>query len=206
MSQLRTETSIIIYQLRKLGKWLVKRGTLFGQSPQYMRPPPTLWTWWPYLVPDICKLSAGSLTWDLPDHNDLYNPPPKKLCFPNRIASTFGCSGQFYQAIHWSAEFYICSGQGQSWKLWHKCGVSDFYCAAWGCQKTGVPYWNPTSTWDLLMVKRGSSFDKPNQGERDGSKYPENRCAHSNIPNGPSKGKHCNHILIKFTVKGKQDR
>ena len=73
-----------------------------------------LWTWWPDLTPDICKLVAESLTWDLPDHNDLYNPPPKKLCFPNRIASTFGCSGQFYQAIHWSAEFYICSGQGQS--------------------------------------------------------------------------------------------
>ena len=31
-----------------------------------------LWTWWPHLTPDICKLVAGSLTWDLPDHTNLH--------------------------------------------------------------------------------------------------------------------------------------
>jgi hypothetical protein len=80
------------------------------------------------------------------------------------------------------------------------------YCAAWGCETTGDAYWNPTYTWDLTMVKRGSSFVKPNQGERDGSKYPKNWCAHSNSSNVPCKGKYCNPILIKSTVKGKQDR
>ena len=34
------------------------------------------WTWWPDLTPDICKLVAGSLTWDLPDHTDLNDLPP----------------------------------------------------------------------------------------------------------------------------------
>ena len=45
-----------------------------------------LWTWWPDLTPDICKLAAGSPTWDLPDHTNLNSPPPrKKLCpKPNR--------------------------------------------------------------------------------------------------------------------------
>ena len=54
------------------------------------------WTWWPDLTPDICKLVAGSLTWDLPDHTNLHKPPPDKQCVPSGIGSTFGCSGQFY--------------------------------------------------------------------------------------------------------------
>lgn len=55
-----------------------------------------LWTWWPDLTPDICKLAAGSPNWDLPDHTDLSNPPPEERCVPNGIGSTYGCSGQFY--------------------------------------------------------------------------------------------------------------
>ena len=88
---------------------------------------------------------------------------------------------------------------------WGRGGHQTLLCCM-GCETTGDAYWNPTSTWDLITVKRGSSLDKPNQGERDGSTYPENGCAHSNSPSGPCKGKYCNPILIKFTVKGKQAR
>lgn len=176
---------------------------LFGQSPQ-LTPP---WTWWPDLVPDLCKLAAGSLSWDIPDHTDLCQPPAEKQCVPSGIGNTYGCSGQFYRANLRSAQFYVCPAQGRDRNSRHKCGgASDFYCAAWGCETTGEAYWNPTSTWDLITVKRGGSYDRPNQGERDSYKYPESGCVRNSSPNGPCKGKYCNPILIKFTNKGKQAR
>lgn len=143
------------------------------------------WTWWPDLTPDICKLAAGSLTWDIPNHSDLSKPPAEEQCVPNGIGSTFGCSGQFYRA-------------------------PDFFCAAWGCETTGEAYWNPTSTWDLITVRRNSSYDRPNHGERDSSKYSESGCAHSNSrrwnsPNGPCKNKYCNPIVIRFTDSGRRN-
>ena len=77
------------------------------------------WTWWPDLTPDICKLAAGSLPWDLPDYTDLHQPPPEKQCIPIRVGSTFGWSGQFYSANLRSVGFYVCPGQGQLRKLRH---------------------------------------------------------------------------------------
>ena len=36
-----------------------------------------------------------------------------------------------------------------------KCGgPEEFYCAAWGCETNGDTYWNPMSSWDLIIVKR----------------------------------------------------
>ena len=169
-----------------------------------MHPP---WIWWPDLTPDIYKLAAGSLSWDIPDHTDLLKPPPENQCVPSGIGSTYGCSGQFYRANLRSASFYVCPAQGQVRSLRHKCGgASEFYCAAWGCETTGDVYWNPSSSWDLITVKRNSSYDRSNQGERDSSKYPESRCAQSNSSNGACKGNYCNPILIKFTNKGRQER
>lgn len=124
-----------------------------------------LWAWWPDLTADLCRLAAGSLTWDIPNHFDLQKPPAEKLCVPNGIRSTYGCSGQFYRANLRSAQFYVCPGQGHDRILRCKCvwGCSDFYCADWGCETKGDVYWNPSSTWDLITVKRNSTHDKPNQ-------------------------------------------
>ena len=164
----------------------MKRETLYGQ-PLQCTPP---WTWWPDLTPDICKLAAGSLTWDLPDHTDLSDPPPEERCVPSGIGSTYGCSGQFYRANLRAADFYVCPGQGQSRRLRQECGgASSFFCGKWGCETIGHAYWNPSSTWDLITVKRGSDHDGSNQGERDPSKYLENGCALKNSPPGPCKGK-----------------
>jgi hypothetical protein len=80
-----------------------------------------------------------------------------------------------------------------------------FFCSKWGCETTGHAYWNPSSAWNLITVKRGSDHDGSNQGERDPSKYPENGCALKNSPPGPCKGKYYNPLLIKFTEKGRQD-
>ena len=70
-----------------------------------------LWTWWPDLTPDICKLVAGSPNWDLPDHTDLSNPPSEQRCVPGGIGNSYGCSGQFYRANLRAAQFYVCPGQ-----------------------------------------------------------------------------------------------
>ena len=85
-------------------------------------------------------------------------------------------------------------------------GASDYFCGKWTCETTGEAYWKPSSDWDLITVKRGSGYDKSNQGERNPYKYPENGCAFKNSPPGSCKGKYCNPLLIKFTEKGKQHR
>ena len=81
-----------------------------------------LWTWWPDLTPDICKLAAGSPNWDLPDHTDLSNPPSEQRCVPGGIGNSYGCSGQFYRANLRAAQFYVCPGQGRSKRLQQECG------------------------------------------------------------------------------------
>lgn len=169
-----------------------------------VRPP---WTWWPDLTPDLCKLAAGSPAWDIPDHLDLLNAPPEKQCVQSPLAASdiSGCSGQFYRANLRSAGIYICPGQGQHRKLRDQCGGRpDFYCAAWACETTGQAYWNPSSKWDLITVKRNSSHDEEKQGEREIGRYLKG-CAvpSTNGPEGPCKDKYCNPILIKFTDKGK---
>ena len=167
-----------------------------------------LWTWWPDLTPDICKLAAGSPNWDLSDHTDLSNPPPEERCVPNGIGSTYGCSGQFYRANLRAAQFYVCPGQGQSKRLQQECGgASDYFCGKWTCETTGEAYWKPSSKWDLITVKRGSGYDKSNEGERNPYKYQESGCAFKNrAPSGPCKGKYCNPLRIRFTENGKQHR
>ena len=57
------------------------------------------WVWWPDLTPDIYKLAAGSLSWDIPDHNDLLKPPPENQCVPSGIGSTYGCWDNFIVQI-----------------------------------------------------------------------------------------------------------
>ena len=90
----------------------------------------------------------------------------------------------------------------------HQVGFFGFFLifvfgGKWGCETTGHAYWNPSSAWDLISVKQGNDYDGSNQGERDPSKYPENRRALKNSPPGPCKGKYCNPLIIKFTEKGR---
>ena len=52
-------------------------------------------------------------------------------------------------------------------------GASDYFCGKWTCETTGDAYWKPSSKWDLITVKRGSGYDKSNEGERNPYKYQE---------------------------------
>lgn len=50
---------------------------------------------------------------------------------------------------------YVCPGGHGNRALNNKCGFAiDFYCASWGCKTTGDTYWNPTSSWDYILVKQ----------------------------------------------------
>ena len=169
------------------------------------------WTWWPDLAPDVCKLAAGSPAWDLSNYDNLDKPPPEEQCVPHGIGSTLGCSGQFFRANLQAADFYVCPGQGHSREMKRRCGgASDYFCGKWGCETTGEAYWNPSSSWDLILVKKGRKPGESGEGERDPSKYPSYRtgCASgaSGGPQGPCKGSYCNPLNISFTAQGKQDR
>uniref|UniRef100_A0A8C7ART8 Envelope glycoprotein n=1 Tax=Neovison vison TaxID=452646 RepID=A0A8C7ART8_NEOVI len=60
------------------------------------------------------------------------------------------------QAILPQHDFYVCPKDGRSRAQAYKCGgYQEYFCASWGCETTGDAYWNPSSSWDLITVKRG---------------------------------------------------
>lgn len=77
----------------------------------------------------------------------------------------------------------MCPRDGRDRTADRRCGGSaSFYCAKWGCETTGEAYWNPTSRWDLIRVKKNASRDS---------------CDHYGW---------CNPLAITFTDKGKSNR
>ena len=189
----------------------MKRETLSGRPPQCTHPP---WTWWPDLTPDICKLVAGSLTWDLPDHTDLNDLPPavcpewdREHVWVRGISTELILERQnsMFALVRVRAEAFDRSVEGHQGLFFFLFFVCLF-CNKWGCETTGHANWNPSSAWDLISVKQGNDYDGSNQGERDPSKYPENRRALKSGSPEPCKGKYCNPLIIKFTKKGRQDR
>lgn len=174
------------------------------------------WTWWPVLQPDICKLAAGSPAWDFPTHEKLDKPPPEKQCVPNGIGSTLGCLGQFFWANLQAADFYVCPSQGRSREQGRSCGGAEsYFCAQWGCETTGEAYWKPSSSWDLIIIKRGHEPSALGQGERDSpiSLDPVLEKMGLSCPtppphthHGPCKDSYCNPLKISFTAPGKLDR
>uniref|UniRef100_A0A8D2AW62 Envelope protein n=1 Tax=Sciurus vulgaris TaxID=55149 RepID=A0A8D2AW62_SCIVU len=93
-------------------------------------------TWWPTLYPDFCQLAAGLDTWDIP------------MTAP-------GCSSPTARCRLAQADFYVCPKDGRNQATAHKCGGYEVcFCYEWGCETTGDAYWQPSSSWDLITVKR----------------------------------------------------
>lgn len=109
--------------------------------------------WWPNLTPDFCQLAAGLETWDIPDKS------PNELNVNNSRCPKmrdFGCACPNARCELAHHDFYVCPKDGRSRAQAYKCGgYLEYFCAAWGCETTGDAYWNPTSSWDLITVKRG---------------------------------------------------
>lgn len=106
-------------------------------------------TWWPSLHPDLCKLVSKLDSWDLLTGEIKGKTPP---------GTDIGCRHPLVKHNLQTDPFYVCPRDGQDRGLANKCGGSeDFYCKTWSCETTGDAYWKPSSSWDLITVKRNAS-------------------------------------------------
>lgn len=125
----------------------------------------TLADTFPILHFDLCDLVGD--TWE-PSAHDPSSPG-------------YGCRSQGQRYRTQSKEFYVCPGH----KVDKWCGgPADGYCAEWGCETTGEAYWKPSSSWDLITLKRGVT-------------PPQDQCQ-------DSKGGRCNPLVLQFTASGKK--
>ena len=88
--------------------------------------------------------------------------------------------------------------------------AAEGYCKAWGCETTGDAYWNPSSTWDLITVKRkqipGYTGHGPWVCGSSGQKQDCGPCYDVTRQRlqGATPGGKCNPLLIQFTEAGKR--
>ncbi|XP_038179390.1 MLV-related proviral Env polyprotein-like [Arvicola amphibius] len=99
-------------------------------------------------------------------------------------------------------DFYVCPGQN----FRKECGgPADGYCAQWGCETTGDAYWKPSSSWDLITLKRGTTPGYTGAGPWVCSKDWCGPCYDSLTKNvtGATLGGRCNPLILDFTAQGK---
>lgn len=141
------------------------------------------WTWWPTLTPDVCALTAGTTRGGWDNADSTLEDSRQVWYAGSNVQQTLGCSYGGARARLQKASFYVCPRDGRNRAAERRCGGSaSFYCAKWGCETTGEAYWNPTSRWDLIRVKKNAS---------------RNSCDHYGW---------CNPLAITFTDKGKSNR
>ena len=145
---------------------------------------------WIPLEVDLCKLALGAHPdWGVPSH---YLP---QAAPPNTDDRTRGQNPACLNAVTRSwlqyASIYVCPGAThRDRSLGDKCGYDEsYFCATWGCETTGDTYWKPSSSWDLITVKRKN----PPPGELDSGPKPFNKKCQN----------WCNTIVISFTAPGK---
>ncbi|XP_037066945.1 LOW QUALITY PROTEIN: MLV-related proviral Env polyprotein-like [Peromyscus leucopus] len=55
--------------------------------------------------------------------------------------------------------YYACPRAGRTPSEIRRCGGADVgFCGAWGCETTGTTFWNPTSSWDLIILRKTPGF------------------------------------------------
>ncbi|XP_021019033.2 MLV-related proviral Env polyprotein-like [Mus caroli] len=150
----------------------------------------------PTLSVDLCDLVGGS--WDPSDQDP---------------SGDYGCQYVNQRGSTREFDFYVCPGH----KVHTGCGgPAEGYCRNWGCETTGQAYWNPSSTWDFITVKRGSTpgFTYGGEGKWKCKKTENNRdrwvdcgpCYDSLKTShiGATPGGRCNPLIISFTEAGKK--
>ena len=111
-------------------------------------------TWWPELTFDLCVLAA--------DINGFHGPSQ----LSDFIRSPqFQALGLFDWAFQGDTPYteptptYACPGGGRYWNQTARCGgVDSFYCAAWGCETTGMVHWLTNPIKGLIQVKLPQDF------------------------------------------------
>lgn len=117
-------------------------------------------TWWPQLTPDFCQLMAGAYNWDIvtQEAQSLQETMPcvTGLSVVPWTPIPLGCCTVEMRCELASKDFYVCPKDGRDSSTAYYCGGYDHhFCAAWGCETTGDAYWNPSSSWDKIIVRRG---------------------------------------------------
>lgn len=141
----------------------------------------------PTLHFDLCDLVGDS--WD----------PSDQEPFPG-----YGCHHPGGRHETRNKGFYVCPGHNVK----KGCGgPADGYCAQWGCETTGDAYWRPSSTWDLITLKRGTTPGYAGGGpwvcggKSCGPCYDST----SNINvQGATPGGRCNPLVLQFTEAGRK--
>nr|XP_042126335.1 MLV-related proviral Env polyprotein-like [Peromyscus maniculatus bairdii] len=90
--------------------------------------------------------------------------------------------------------YYACPRAGRSPSEIRRCGGADVgFCGAWGCETTGTTYWNPSSSWDLIILRRTPDFKVTEiNGKIEGT------CI-----NG-AQGR-CHPLILTFTAKAREE-
>ena len=93
----------------------------------------------------------------------------------------------------------MCPREGRSRPQVVKCGGPEsFYCKAWGRETTGDAWWKPSSSWDLITVRK-------NHTDRPICSSISSRV--KQITNGPcSRTPYCNPLNVTFTDSGKRSQ
>uniref|UniRef100_A0A8C6A7E6 Envelope glycoprotein n=1 Tax=Marmota marmota marmota TaxID=9994 RepID=A0A8C6A7E6_MARMA len=139
-----------------------------------------LWAWWPTLGPDLCHLLAGADDFDIPTTD------PAK---PARAALR-------------KKSFYVCPRDMRTRSQARKCGQHEnYYCKSWGCETTGDAWWKPSSSWDLIQVKREKEHGPPLSTDYCKSKPGTVKTLW--YGEGPCTAFTCNPLNITFTQAGK---
>ena len=112
---------------------------------------------WPDLQVGVCVLALGTdAAWGTPSY---FFPQSKPINSPDPdyIGHNEACNSYIKQASmsdHTSG-FYVCPGKHYDKSLQYKCGYHDsYFCKSWSCETTGEVPWKPTSSWDLITVRR----------------------------------------------------
>nr|AAA43051.1 env gene polyprotein [Feline leukemia virus] len=134
----------------------------------------TLTDAYPTLHVDLCDLVGN--TWE-----PIVLDPTNVKHGARYSSSKYGCKTTDRKKQQQTYPFYVCPGHAPSLgpKGTHCGGAQDGFCAAWGCETTGEAWWKPSSSWDYITVKRGSSQDNSCEGK-------------------------CNPLILQFTQKGRQ--
>lgn len=154
---------------------------------------------WPNLEVDLCALALGAHP-DWGTAEVLYRPGSPAPQLQARCPIVPGCRNDIERAdLHGQLGIYICPGNHRNKGLNHKCGwADDYFCASWGCETTGDTYWQPSSSWDYITLKRKNRYPgvTPNH-------IPDLLKQQCNAAHTTMKG-WCNPPVISFTGEGKK--
>uniref|UniRef100_A0A8C8UL22 Envelope glycoprotein n=1 Tax=Peromyscus maniculatus bairdii TaxID=230844 RepID=A0A8C8UL22_PERMB len=168
-----------------------------------------LWTWWPALEPGLCHLLAGAEDFDIPT-TDPANPSEPEVCTQSGRCPCSrypaGCRDPRARAALRKRPFYVYPRDGRSRAQARTCGQHEsYYYKAWGCETTGDAWWKPSSSWDLIQVKREASGDEPPLSQDYCQSKPKTDMTLW-YGSGPCTAFACNPLNITFTQTGKASR